>query len=531
MSVNVFTLQSFEIRSQERSSLVRTSSTNTVQRLVNLIRDTTFANRLQPALQTTNIFYIYVYPDQQIGLGGIELDYGWEDLNEKRPCSKERFRVPAGFYNYSGHEAQNSVFSPLGLLATVTGFKAGCFALDALLQSTLECFFNRKCLNTILDFYKFKNPNSIHTLSLNRTKFSPNTLIETLVNELFIEQWSTKSSFSAYYKQCAPISCTYTIVKQNNIVIILATLLALCGGFMIILRACIPPIVHWIRQRFNRTQTADSTQISIFQRIHSRLIQFNIYRIGRRSDDPYDVKTEFISTRIYIIVLTLSIIIFLIFLSAPIKQYDIIIENPSVEIFERLYRNYSTQVKCPCRRIIINYGSFLSLTPEFHPICSSDFLSDEWMYSLTGIPFTDLFQMIKLKYKYDGFHHIGDSFFSTVKTLCSMAQTTYSNSYLLFKHSAFVTDYSMSSTELYIRINDILNEFQSNTITDFKQLFSLTRFHTQSMLTSTRSNADMYTNQLFDESRAVCDEYFSFCLSNDLFVRRKVKLSFFTEYQ
>ena len=519
LSVNVFTVQSFEIRSQEQSSLARTSSTNAVQRLVNLIRDTTFANRLQPALQTNNLFYVYVYPDQQIGLGSIELDYGWVS-SKSCSCSKERCRVPAGFYNHSENETEHSILTPLGLVANVTGFKAGCFAIDALLQSTLECFFHRKCLNTILEFSNFKNPNTIHILSLNRTKFPVNTLIETLVNELFIEQWSTKSSFSAYYNQCAPISCSYSIAEQNNIVIVLATVLALCGGFMIILRACVPRIVHWIRQRFNRTQTTISTQTSIWKRIHNRVIQFNIYKINRRSEDPYDVKTEFIATRIYLVVLTLSIIIFLIFLSVPMKQYDVIIENPSVDTFEQLYRNYSTQVQCPFRRIIINYGSFLSLTPRYHPVRSSDYLSDEWMHSLTGIPFPDFSQIFDYEYKYDDFHHMGASFFSTVKTLCSMAQTTYSNSYLLFEHSALVTDYAMSSTELHIRMNDTLDQFQSNTIKDFKQLFSLIRFHTQSMLTSVRTNADLYTNQLFDESQAVRDEYFSLCQPICFFVEK-----------
>ena len=198
----------------------------------------------------------------------------------------------------------------------------------------------------------------------------------------------------------------------------------------------------------------------------------------------------------------------------------VLFANPSVETFEQLYRNYSTQVQCPCRRIIINYGSFLSLTPRYHPVCSSDYLSDEWMHSLTGIPFPDFSQIFDYEYKYDDFHHMGASFFSTVKTLCSMAQTTYSNSYLLFEHSALVTDYAMSSTELQIRMNDTLDQFQSNRIKDFKQLFSLIRFHTQSMLTSVRTNADLYTNQLFDESQAVRDEYFSLCQPICFFVEK-----------
>ncbi len=102
---------------------------------------------------------------------------------------------PGGYYE-----------SPKPSMANVTGFMAGCYAIESLLQSTLECFFNQTCLNTLLTFFPLNNITDIDILLAHQTQFLPTTLIETIVDELFIDQWSTVSSFAAYYKQCAPIS-------------------------------------------------------------------------------------------------------------------------------------------------------------------------------------------------------------------------------------------------------------------------------------------------------------------------------------
>lgn len=140
----------------------------------------------------------------------------------------------------------------------------GCYAIDALLHSTLECFFDPNCLNTILNFYPTRNLSGISILSMNQSKFPSKTLIKTLLGEAFLEQWATENSFTNYYNQCAPISCTYTGVRRNNGIYILAALLGLCGGFTVILRICIPPIIHWCRKRFTGLPANSSRMFDSF---------------------------------------------------------------------------------------------------------------------------------------------------------------------------------------------------------------------------------------------------------------------------
>jgi hypothetical protein len=67
------------------------------------------------------------------------------------------------------------------------------------------------------------------------------------------KRWSTVTSFSAYYNQCAPISCSYTFVRRNNTMYALTTLISLYGELTVILRLCVPRVVHWCHNRVSRS--------------------------------------------------------------------------------------------------------------------------------------------------------------------------------------------------------------------------------------------------------------------------------------
>ena len=64
----------------------------------------------------------------------------------------------------------------------------GCFVIQSVLQSTLECFFNQTCLDAVQA--EIISPGSINIpiLDANQTRFLPQTHIETIVDALMIEQ-------------------------------------------------------------------------------------------------------------------------------------------------------------------------------------------------------------------------------------------------------------------------------------------------------------------------------------------------------
>ena len=93
-----------------------------------------------------------------------------------------------------------------GRTIPVDGIRVGCFALDSVLSSTLQCYYSRSCLDLLVPTQTLYTP--LQPPSTNQ--YPINATIESLVKSLFIEQWFFNTSYGNYYSQCAPSTCTYS---------------------------------------------------------------------------------------------------------------------------------------------------------------------------------------------------------------------------------------------------------------------------------------------------------------------------------
>ncbi len=142
----------------------------------------------------------------------------------------------------------------------ILGYVIGCLPLESFLQSTLECLYDQLCVNQmssyVLSSYIPK------ALNQKRTKYTLNTLINTIVQQLFIETWSINVSYGNFFAECQPISCSYTQVEQYNIIYVITTLLGLYGGITILLKLIVPFIVSqsykYIHRFQRRNQISDT---------------------------------------------------------------------------------------------------------------------------------------------------------------------------------------------------------------------------------------------------------------------------------
>ena len=48
-------------------------------------------------------------------------------------------------------------------------------------------------------------------------------------------------------------------------------------------------------------------------------------------------------------------------------------------LFNELQRDYGDTLSCPCSKTTVPYREFVSYTISFHPVCSSVFVSQEWI--------------------------------------------------------------------------------------------------------------------------------------------------------
>jgi len=113
---------------------------------------------------------------------------------------------------------------------TITGMMIGCLPLTSLRLSTLECFYDRICFQQILNTLNLSTTTiSIEILnSTQSSRFMPNTTLHIVLDNLMLEQWFNYINYTAYFHQCNPRECTYSINKRNNFLFVFSTLLGLC---------------------------------------------------------------------------------------------------------------------------------------------------------------------------------------------------------------------------------------------------------------------------------------------------------------
>jgi hypothetical protein len=158
---------------------------------------------------------------------------------------------------------------------TIPGLIVNCLPVDSLLLSSLQCFYNASCIQMVIEWRSFGLTNStidprvvnvIPLDSMINSRFLPNTLMRTITAELFIENWTNSTSFSAYYEQCAPNECIYTYEERFNTAYIISIVLGIIGGLSAALRILIPPIVKLLRRiyyRYCRTLLRDERETNM----------------------------------------------------------------------------------------------------------------------------------------------------------------------------------------------------------------------------------------------------------------------------
>ncbi|CAF1223430.1 unnamed protein product [Rotaria sordida] len=131
---------------------------------------------------------------------------------------------------------------------SIKGLKIGCTPSESLRSSTLECFYDQSCINQIQRYTN--STNKIIPLEINMSRFSINTTVAELINDLFVEQWATALNYSSYYKQCLPLLCSCTYIQKFNILYIITISLGLQGGLTIVLQWISPKLVRIIAKLY-----------------------------------------------------------------------------------------------------------------------------------------------------------------------------------------------------------------------------------------------------------------------------------------
>jgi hypothetical protein len=154
--------------------------------------------------------------------------------------------------SYSDFECyQNTIINEDGVNNNITGLVQTWFPFQALMMSTLECFYYDKCLSQIKQFINTtRSPTNFTILksSLNKNQYDR---IEALANHLFIQSWYNETFYESYFNQCHPLTCEYTYESRFNLIYIVTTIIGFLGGLDVVLRLLLPLIVKLVRRIWN----------------------------------------------------------------------------------------------------------------------------------------------------------------------------------------------------------------------------------------------------------------------------------------
>lgn len=129
----------------------------------------------------------------------------------------------------------------------ITGLMLGCYPLEAFLKSTLECFYEQSCFQRMVDTSYI--PIDVATLIVNislPSRYYSNATVEEILNDAFVEEWSSHISYEQYYTACAVSSCSYSYLRSASVVEIITDLLGLYGGLTIVIGGIVVPLLIWL---------------------------------------------------------------------------------------------------------------------------------------------------------------------------------------------------------------------------------------------------------------------------------------------
>ncbi|CAF0945400.1 unnamed protein product [Adineta steineri] len=396
--------------------------------------------RLTALFASTGEFYVtptYYSPDPN--------DFNISAV-QSSSCELTSSVTPAGFFSLTltDNTFPNAFiyeiwpyFSPahknITISSMIDGFFGGCTPLDAVLASTFDCLYNQSCLEMLVDYFPQLSSTDLawtNSLSVSSLK---NQSLKNILPKLFVEEWSTNISYSKYFIQCAPVSCTYTETDQISLFYTISLFLSIYGGLCIILRSTALFLIY-VWMKLKRYSINNNNNINIG-----------------------------------------SISILILFTSLSVQMTIITQSNPSLVTYRLLHQLYSDSLKCPCKKISISYDIFITLSLTLHQICSSGFISESWISTMTLLNDQPVYNT-KLDAGLDGF---GSRYFKLLSSICQLANRTIDDAVRQFLTKSFVTQYVISESEFNAKFNTTFKQFKQSLITEFNLLTDMVHLFTR----------------------------------------------------
>ena len=221
----------------------------------------------------------------------------------------------------------------------------------------------------------------------------------------------------------------------------------------------------------------------MFRMLISQLRRINFFASPTTARNEYELQNERIATRAFVLLLALSCLVLFVYTAQVSVTQTIEIQQPSYEQFLLLSLRYPETLRCPCDNVASVQKDFITLEPRFHQLCSSYFISQNWLNHInSAVP-------VLLS---DDFSYTGGLFFQTIASFCQLANDTISNALQTFNLASFITAQALFRNVFDAQVEVAIESFQSSIKHNYYQSFDLIQFsaQTNSLVSSSLSNVE-----------------------------------------
>ena len=205
----------------------------------------------------------------------------------------------------------------------------------------------------------------------------------------------------------------------------------------------------------------------------------NLNFFATESTEINILRKERISTRIYLLLLFISVTIIVIYTVAPTNSTNKIVETPSLAEYEQLLVQYSSSLLCPCNQISISHQDLLTVTVTHHQLCSSDLIDPVWLSLVSSAD-------LSLLHVFDDYRVMIGVYFRMLSTLCSRAQAAADKVIDGFLMKSLLSSSAMSQSQFLSRMDDVISQFKTSAAYDFSRSIEMLRgyLHTNTFVSS-----------------------------------------------
>ncbi|CAF2716423.1 unnamed protein product [Rotaria sp. Silwood2] len=398
-------------------------------------------------------------------------------------ASSNECRRPTGFYFQTNKVADEPII-------TIPGLYLGCYIIDSLLLSTFECLYEKNCIRLLIDNYNFdvvglvrsleENVAQIQPLQHENSRFYPNTTISEIVSEAFVEDWINSTNYTSYYKRCAPSQCTYTVQKRVNIDILII-MLGFYGGLTVILQIILPLLVgiflqEWSKRKQKSNSTANPNDLAANPIMNSpcssskrpnrasyqmlkRLSSVNIFVQHTTLIDKQYQDQEIIASRIYIFLFIICIIAVIIYYGPLNQETEVVkIKYPTMDVVNNLHEKNLSSLSCPCSKVAIPYSRILSIKPEYHSICSNEYISSS--------------SVINLKKSDSNVSASLNAHYRLLSSLCESSHRFIDNAKEILDTYELITVETLTHSSFDIQIQSLISKFITQIPANYRRTLS-----------------------------------------------------------